>query len=333
MKLIKVKDGLIEVENFFLTSNFSDFAGFNNITRDIKTGKLKLISNNKIERKFNYDEFVIELEKENFNTMDTEDYSMIYLGNNENTFGIKDDKLGEQNKYWKVLRQDGYIQAYSSADGINYTNIGGMKFDEPITKQGFMKYSNEDFVLNNYKVYANPYITIQNFPENTLCELYDLEGNLLKARKFDSNLECKVYLDSNNMGGYFTFKDIDNNLIYTTTHLSLQYGDVYVCSPYNFEIIYRGNVVTNVNPALLQDLDELITIKNIGDKDYTNIKIGTETNSNDLIELSFDGENYSDTVTIDRIKQGESRDIFVRIIKNAENHNFCVRDFQLVINQ
>lgn len=308
MKLIKVKDGLIEVENFFLTSSFSDFAGESNITRDIKTGKLKLISNNKIERKFNYDEFVIELEKENFNIMSEDDYSMMYLGNNEHTFGIKDEEKAEQNKYWKILRQDDYIQAYSSNNGINYTNIGGIKFDEPITKQGFMKHNNEDFILNNYKVYANPYITIQNFPENTLCELYDLEGNLLKTRKFNSNLECKIYLDSNNMGGYFTFKDMDNNVIYTTTHLQLQYGDVYVCSPYNFEIVYRGNVVTNVNPALLQDLEELITIKNVGDKDYTNIKIGTETNSDDLIELSFDGVNYTDTLTIDSIKQGESKD-------------------------
>jgi len=333
MKLIKVKDGLIEVENFFLASSFSDFAGEGNITRDIKTGKLKLISNNKIERKFNYNEFVIELEKENFNSINDYDYSMIYLGNSNYSFGIKDNELSKQNRFWKILRQDDYIQAYASKDGKEYENIGGMKFDEPITKQGFMKHNTEAFILNNYMVYANPYIIIQNFPENTLCELYDLEGNLLKARKFDSNLECKVYLDSNNIGGYFTFKDIDNNLIYTTTHLSLQYGDVYVFSPYNFQIIYRGNVITNINPALLQDLEELITIKNIGDKDYTNITIGTETSSNDLIELSFDGENYSDTVTIDSIKQGESRDIFVRIIKNAENHNFNVRDFQLVINE
>lgn len=333
MKLIKVKDGLIEVENFFLTSLFSDFAGSANITRDIKTGKLKLMSNNKIERKFNYDEFVIEVQKENFNTMDDYDYSMIYLGNNDYTFGIKDAKVNEQNKYWKILRKDNYIQAYSSIDGKNYKNIGGMEFSEPMTKQGFTKHNDEDFILNNYRVYDNPYVTIQNFPENTVCELYDTNNNLLKARMFNKSLECKIFLDNNNIEGYFTFKDKDNNVIYSTTHLQLHYGDVYVCSPYNFEIIYHGNVVTNVNPALLQDLEELITIKNIGDKDYTNIKIGTQTNSNDLIQLSFDGENYLGYLTIDIIKQGESKDIFVRIIKNAENHNFNVRDFQLVINE
>ncbi|WP_106064321.1 hypothetical protein [Clostridium liquoris] len=332
MKLIKVKDGLLEVENFFLTSSFSDFAGESNAARDIKTGKLKLISNNKIERKFDYNEFVIELEKENFKDMNDYDYSMIYLGNNEYTFGIKDEGLENQSRYWKILKRDNYIQAYSSEDGINYKNIGGMKFDEAITKQGFMKYSDENFILNTYKVYKNPYITIQNFPENTICELYDLDNKLIKTRLFNSDMECKVFIDSSIIG-YFAFKDAYGKVIYTSDALRIQYGDMWVFSPYNFEIIYHGNVVTNINPAMLQDLEELITIKNIGDKDYTNIKIETETPGNDLIQLSFDGINYIDFLTMDSIKQNESKDIYVKIIKNAENHNFAVRDFQLVISE
>lgn len=332
MKLIQVKNGLLEAENFFLASSFSDFAGESNITRDIKTDKLKLISNNKIERKFDYKEFVIEVEKENFNDIKDMDYSMIYLGNSDHIFGIKDLKSNEQNGYLKILKKDNYIQAYSSNDGKGYINIGGMEFIDPLTKQGFMKYSDEDFILNNYKVYANPYVTIQNFPENTLCELYDLDNNLIKTRLFNSDMECKVFIDSN-MSGYFTFKDMDGKMIYTSDAIQLQYGDMWVFSPYNFEIIYHGNVVTNVSPAMLQDLEELITIKNIGDKDYNNIKIGTETPSNDLIQLSFDGINYTDSLTIDSIKQRESKGIYVKITKNSENHNFAVRDFHLVISE
>ncbi|HGG0418334.1 TPA: hypothetical protein ACJFE8_003139 [Clostridium sporogenes] len=332
MKLIQVKNGLLEAENFFLASSFSDFAGESNVTRDIKTGKLKLISNNKIERKFDYKEFVIEVEKENFSNIKDMDYSMLYLGNSDHIFGIKDLKSNEQNRYWKILKKDNYIQAYSSNDGKSYINIGGMEFIEPLTKQGFMKYSNKDFILNNYKVYVNPYVTIQNFPENTLCELYDLDNKLIKTRLFNSDMECKVFIDSN-MSGYFIFKDRDGKVIYTSDVLQLQYGDMWVFSPYNFEIIYHGNVVTNVSPAMLQDLEELITIKNIGDKDYNNIKIGTETPSNDLIQLSFDSINYADSLTIDSIKQRESKGIYVKITKNVENHNFAVRDFDLVISE
>ncbi|MBC2580006.1 hypothetical protein [Clostridium sp. DJ247] len=332
MKLIKVKDGLLEAENFFLVSSFSDFAGSSNVTRDITTGKLKLISNNKIERSFNYNEFVIELEKENFSTMNESDYSMLYLSNNNYTFGIRDKKLNEQHKFWKILKQDNYIQAYLSSNGAEYENIGGMEFNEQITKQGFQKYSTEDFILNNYKVYANPYVTIQNFDEGTICELYDTDNNLLKIRIFGENLECKVFIDGN-MEGYFIFKDELGKEIYTTDILSLQYGDIWIASPYNFEIIYNGNVVNNVIPPLLQDLEELITIKNIDIDSYQNINIGVQTSSNDLIQLSLDGENYFDSLIIDTIAQGEERNIYVKITKNADNHNFAVRDFQLVINQ
>ena len=331
MKLIKVKDGLLEVENFFLTSSFSDFAGSANAARDISTGKVKLISNSKIERNFNYAEFVLEVEKRNFGSMGEDDYAALYFDNEKYAFGIKDKKQDEQHKFWKILKQDTYIQAYVSDDGINYTNIGGMNFAEEILHQGFEKYSGEGFILDNYKVYGSPYITLQNFPENTICELYDENDDLLKIRTFDSNMECKVFLDSN-IKGYFIFKDINGNELYRSDLLDLKYGDVYVFSQYELEIIYNGLVVTNTSPGILKDLDESITIKNIDTVDYTGLNIGIETASNDLIQLSLDGVTYFYTVTLD-LEQGQSKDIFVKITKNVDNHNFSVRDFQLVIGE
>ena len=289
MKLIKVKDGLLESDNFFLASPFNDFAGEANINRNIATGKLNLISNNKIERLFNYNEFVIEVEKENFDILGKDDYSMIYLSDGIYSFGIKEDITTKQNKHWKILRQDNHIQAYSSEDGVNYTNIGGMEFTNVLTKQGFLKYSNNPFILNNYKLYSNPYITLQNFPNDTICELYDIENNLVKTRAFDIDMECKVYLDSNNFQGYFIFKDPLNNILFTSENIIMSYGDTWIISPYNFEILYLGSIVTSINPAVLQDLEEIVVIKNIGDKDYIDIGVGTQTTSTDLIELSFDG--------------------------------------------
>lgn len=331
MKLIKVKNGLLEAENFFLASPFDDFAGKANITRDISTGKLKIISNNKIERKFNYEEFVIEVEKENFNGMDMDNYSMMYVGNDDYLFGIREGKLDSQNKYWKILKQDKYIQAYSSSDGTNYVNMGGANCPSTLTKQGFSKYGSNDFILNNYKLYCGPYITVQNFPENTTCELYDSSNNLLKIRLFNNEMECKIYLDSNNILGHFIFKDTNGNILYTTEDITLGYGDVWVISPYNFEILYLGNVVSDVNPALLQDLDEIISIKNVGNAAYTGIAVGIQTSSNDLIQLSLDGVTYLNTLTLD-FESNEEKQIYVKIIKNADNHNFNIRDFQLVIN-
>ncbi|MCB2300407.1 hypothetical protein [Clostridium tagluense] len=331
MKLIKVKNGLLEAENYFLASSFSDFAGPNNVTRDISSGKLKLISNNKIERKFDYKEFVIELEKENFKTMAIDDYSMLYIGNKEYSFGIKDIKVDSQNKFWKILKQDNYIQAYSSKDGVTYTNIGGMEFSEPLIKQGFMKYSTEDFILDSYKVYASPYVTLQNAPEGFTVEFYNSQDKLLNIRKFNAEMECRVFLD-NKIQGYFIVKDLDNKEYYKSELLQLSYGDVYILSSYNFEIIYHGNIISNINSALLQDLEELIVIKNIGNKDYVDINIGTQTSSNDLIQLSLDNTTYTDKIALD-IAQGTQKGIYVKIIKNADNHNFNIRDFQLVITE
>lgn len=332
MKLLKVKDGLLEVDNFYLTSFFSDFAGSANIVRDIKTKQLKLISNTQIQRKFTYDEFLIEFEKENFKTMNDDEYCTLYLGNSTSKFGIRETKINEQNKFWKILKSDNHIQAYASKDGLNYKNIGGMEFLETLTHQGFEKNSSEDLILKNYMVYCNAYVTLQNAPEGSIVEFYNNKNELIMTRKFNENMECKVFLDSK-IKGYFIFKDINNIEYYKTELIDLSYGDVYVLSPYNFEIIYHGSIVTNTNPALLQDLEELISIKNVDIKKYKNIKIGTETSTNDLIELSWDGLNYKKTLTIDSINPEEIKNLFVRITKNAENHNFNIRDFQLVINE
>lgn len=331
MQLLKVKDGLIEVENFFLTSFFSDFAGNSNVTRDIKTGKLKLLSNNALERSFSYNEFVIEFEKENFKNMAQDDYCMMYLGNKNSKFGIKEiDTLG-QNSFWKILKKDNYIQAYVGQNSIDYKNIGGMEFSEPLTRQGFEKQCNEEFILKDYKVYSSPYVTLQNGQEGHIVEFYNNNNELIITRNFNLEMECKIFLDGN-IEGYFIFKNAEGNEYYRSQILNLNYGDIYVLSTYNFEIIYQGTVVTNSNPSILQDLEELITIRNIDIKDYTNIIIGTETSSNDLIQLSLDGITYTDTLAIS-VKQNENKDIYVKITKNIENHNFNVRDFQLVINE
>jgi hypothetical protein len=331
MKLIKVKDGLLEAENYFLISNFNDFSGIANVTRDISTGKLKLISNNKIERNFSFPEFVLEIEKENFNLMGLKDNCIIYLGNNNYTFGMRERKVDEQHKFWKLLKQDNYIQSYVSDDGVSYINIDGMSFDEELLYQGFKKNSNEDFILDNYKLYSSPYVTIQNFPEGTVCELYDESDILLKTRTFNSDCECKIFLDSN-INGYFIFKDSEENVVFQSELLNLNYGNVYILSPYELEIIYNGLIVNNTNSGVLKDLNESITIKNMDSIDYVGLNIGIQSDTDDLIQLSLDDITYTDTINFDLL-QNTSKDIFVKITRSEENHNFYARDFQLIISE
>ncbi|AWI04145.1 hypothetical protein [Clostridium drakei] len=329
MILLKVEDGKREVDNFYLTSSFSDYAGSSTVTRDPVLNTMSLISNTKIERLFPYEEFVIEIKKQNWGMFKPGDFNECYIGTASSKCGIKDDAQGEH-PYWKLLREDGYIQVYSSEDGKQWKNSGGDKITEAITSQGFQKKSDNPFVLEDYRVYKRSHVTVLNFPQNTIAVLKDGYGNEIRRRIFDENLQCEIFLDSC-MKGQLIFLDPSNNVIYTSSIMDLQYGDIYIISPYELEIIYHNSPVSS--PTMLDSLSEAITIKNVSSTNdtYSNLTISTKDESEDLIQLSFDGNTFTDTLALPEIKPKQEIIVYVNIYKSINNHNFQVRDFQLII--
>lgn len=329
MILLKVEDGKREVDNFYLTSSFSDYAGSSTVTRDPVLNTVSLISNDKIERDFPYEEFVVEVKKQNWGMFKPGDFNLCYIGTANDKWGIKDDTQGEH-PYWKLLREDGYIQVYSSEDGKQWENLGGVKITEAITNQGFQKNGDSPFVLEDYRVYKRSYITILNFPQNTIAVLQDENGNEIRRRTFDENLQCELFLDYC-MKGQLVFLDPLNNVIYTSSLIDLQYGDIYILSPYELEIIYHNKPVAS--PTMLDSLSEAITIKNVSstNETYSNLTISTKDKSEDLIQLSYDGNTFTDTLALPEIKPEQEVIVYVNIYKSIDNHNFQVRDFQLII--
>ncbi|PJI07031.1 MULTISPECIES: hypothetical protein [Clostridium] len=326
MKLLKIEDGKID-GNFYLTSDFTDFLGSANVKRDTVNNTVSLISNTNIERKFNFDEFVIEIKKQNWGEYEDNDFNECYVGTDNGIYGIIDDKDGEES-YWKLLVQEGYIQVYSSDDGISWTNCNGVKLPDKITRQGFKKQGAKDFVLQDYNVYKNPYVTIFNFPKGTTAVLQDKDGNEIKREIFDDSMQVQIYLDSC-MQGKLSFLDSSKVVIYTTDIINLQYGDVYCFSKYDLEVIYKGKVVSN--PEMLDSLYEKISITNIGSSAYSDIKVGIDNYGNDLIQLSLDKAIFLDTITINNIQPNESIDIYIKITKLIDNYNYTARNFQLII--
>ena len=83
------------------------------------------------------------------------------------------------------------------------------------------------------------------------------------------------------MQGKLVFLDVNDNsnILYASEVLSLRYGDVYILSPYELEIIYKGIVINN-ETALLDGLSEKVTIENVdsGSQTYTNLYINTKDN-------------------------------------------------------
>lgn len=329
MKLLKVEDGKREVDNFYLISDFADYAGSSNITRDIVNSTVSLISNTKIERAFSYEEFVVEIKKQNWGQYKPNDYNECYVGATSGIYGIKDDAQGEH-PYWRLLRQDGYIQVYCSDDGKLWNNLGGDIITEAIVKQGFQKRGDSPFVLERYTVYKRAIITLLNFPENTLAILQDEEGNEVRRRLFDADLKCEMYID-NCMKGKFIFTNPIGGIVFTSPLMDLQFGDTYILSPYELEVIYHNQAV--INPTMLDSLCEAITLKNVSStsETYKNLTISTKDESEDLIQLSFNGTDFSDTLAISELKPEQEVVIYVRIYKSIDNHNFQVRDFQLVV--
>ncbi|AKA70121.1 hypothetical protein [Clostridium scatologenes] len=332
MKLVKIEDGKREVDNFYLSSNFIDFVGDAVVQKDITNKTISLIYDNKIERKFDYQDFVILVKRQNWDTYVDGEYVKFYVGTDTNEeYGIRDDIQGEAT-YLKILRNEGYIQAYKSNDEQNWTNVGGMNVTATINKQGFKKKGSKPFTLENYSVYKNAFITILNFPENTVVELCDVSGNKIKERLFDADLQCQIFLDGI-IKGILVFKNPLGQEIYRTNPLDFQYGDVYILSIYNLEIVYKGIVVNeSPNPAILDSLFEKVTIKNVGVDTYQNLVVSTVDSTDDTIQLSLDGTTYTDTVTITELAPNAEVEVYIQIYRGLSNHNFAVRNFQLNIS-
>lgn len=340
MKLIKASDGLLEIENFYLTSPFPDFLGEEGIIhRDDEN--FYIDGNSKIERNFTYSNFVIELYKLNWENINITDEFIFYIGSDSNLYGIKDDISNGQSQYLKIICNDGYIQTYMSNDKKIWNNLGGieLKADELIIKQGFQKNSKQSLLIKDYKVYSSPYITVQNLPENYKAELYDENNNLLKTRIFDENMKCEIFLDYC-LNGYIKLYNDKDVLIYETDLLYLQYGDTYTYSDYDLELYYMNENITP-DPSTMLNIDdggsvevEEVILKNVSLIDnYANLEISSKTKEDEVIKLSLDNETFNDTVVIEELDMNQEVSIYIQITKGSSNHNFICRNFQLLVSK
>lgn len=323
MQLVKVKDGLLELENFFITSPIEDFMGNGEYFRT--PDEFTLQSGN-IERRVNYDELVIVVEKEDAELGPDERYEF-YLSDGEKREGIEEVYNSEYARFWKLIYNDGYIQGYKSNDGLEWFNVGGKSAKRPIY-QGF-RTEGRELTLKNYKVYSDPYITIQNFYPGTLVKLTDVNGNLIKERLFESNNECNIFLD-HPVQGRLEFYDHQNNLIYKSKAIHFNYGDTFMFTEYDLELYYKGQLLTH-RTTTLYTLLEVVVLRNNSDEIYDFINISINNTNEDVIEISLDNENFYSKIIIEEILSKEEINIYIRITKEKSNF-FKMNDFTLEIS-
>ena len=334
MRLIKVEDGLLEIENFFQTSPFSDFVGNFNGRRDNDLNKFELYSGY-IERKFEYEQYVIMVYKQGSPLSDAEDNLIMYVREDGNRAGLKEsyDLGGGLYSYWKMLRYDGFTEAYASSDGIEWEHLGGG--DTPPTKiQGFEIQGSSGFDILDYRVYKSPYITLWGFEEGYACIIEDEDENEVSSSVFNNEGKSQSLLE-NAIQGKFKVFNTDDNIVYESDIIRLQFGDVYTITEFvGLDLIYKGRVL-DFTPTLLHSRKELVTIKNNSESTYTDIGITPlipNPNNTDTIEISFDNTNFYPSLTLDEIEPDEEVDLYINITKDRTVMSYSTRHFILELD-
>lgn len=318
MPLIKCTNGIIEEENFYLTYA-TDFLQNNN-EYFIKDNIFTIISGT-IERNFLYKEFIIEL-KSKYKPNNSDSIFFYVKDINRQRIGIlknlDSEEADNQYIFWKIISYKGFLQVYNSTDSIHWLNLGGCKLKNPITVQGFELKGNTPFLLEEYKVYTNPYLNIYNYPRGYKVNLVDENNNILYSGVFNNLKQCSIFLEHCFKGKIQIF-NTENNLTHQTELIDINYGDEYSLFPYDIEMYY-GNSKVHSSETLLNNSTDKIIIKNVSNEIYSNLKVSitNEINNMDKIQISIDGVNFFDNLIIDSLEANQSKELYIDIENNSD---------------
>lgn len=332
MKLVKIRDGLIEQENFFTTSPSTEFLGNHEYTR---TGDIFTLRKGYIERPFPYSEYVIEVEKEN-EPLEEGSFFDFYIRKEHIVSGMR-EQYGESDngqvyKHWKLIRYDDYIQAYASVDKKSWVNKGGGEYIGKLSEvQGFKVSDNAELSIRDYKVYHSPYFTLYGLtPE---FEVVLLNNGVETHRVIvDNTGSVNIFLDFVYENAVIEVYNTTGEQVFQSEPKVIKYGDIFLEAENNIELIYKGSIL-NHESTFLHTRKELIAIKNMSDSEtYYDIGLSIINQNKDDVELSFDDSTYAESITLNELQPNEQRDFYIRITRDRTVGNYGLRNFALVID-
>lgn len=329
MKIKKIEEGLLEHYNYFLHMPLTDIVGNGRMSRDEKE---VVVHGGRVERPFNYEEFVIIVNKENAN-LSEQDSIRMYTRIDGRMYGIDENGKSNYNQSdtWKIIRYEDYIQAYAKKDG-QWENIGGTSSSLPIAHQGFEVNGESPLTIKDYKVYSSPYITLYDVPEGYSANVVGLGGEELLEKRF-ATIEGLIELYViDPVEGMLVLYDTEGEIALKTELMPFKYGDKFSIIPHDLELRYRGRVL-DYKPTRLEKRRELVYLYNTSDiQTYDRIVVSVFNPNVDNIEISLDNENFGNEVYIQEIKPNHQREIFIRI-KRQEGNSFRMRKFALEIDE
>ena len=330
--IVKIRSGLIEKDNPLLFSKIGDFFGSGTYVRDEKSFT---VYDGYCERNFDYNQFVVIVEKEPNVLIDTDEYG-IYTrisGRRSGLIECVENKSGNQKTatHWKFIYYDGFIQTYLSYDNMNeWIATGGGQNVEQTDVQGFYVNSKTPLILKDYKTYSNPYTKFLNIPKGYYVKIYDKDNNLKKTKR-SLNGFVEVYMTSPIEKGYFTISNEKETVVYTSEILNIDLGDIFDDLQYELEVWYGRNIIERYSTAHIGRYKEIITVKNISNKTYNNIYVNVLKNEDNIdnIELSLDDNIYSNKVIIPTLEVNQIANIYIQITSNKITSNYGKKHFSI----
>ena len=330
--IVKIRSGLIEKDNPLLFSKIGDSFGSGTYVRDEKSFT---VYDGYCERNFDYNQFVVIVEKEPNVLIDTDEYG-IYTrisGRRSGLIECVENKSGNQKTatHWKFIYYDGFIQTYLSYDNMNeWIATGGGQNVEQTDVQGFYVNSKTPLILKDYKTYSNPYTKFLNIPKGYYVKIYDKDNNLKKTKR-SLNGFVEVYMTSPIEKGYFTISNEKETVVYTSEILNIDLGDIFDDLQYELEVWYGRNIIERYSTAHIGRYKEIITVKNISNKTYNNIYVNVLKNEDNIdnIELSLDDNIYSNKVIIPTLEVNQIANIYIQITSNKITSNYGKKHFSI----
>ena len=334
MKLIKMEDGLLELENYFLTTPIGDFLGNFICSRDQDSITLKY---GHLERCLRYNNFVIVVQKDYKELANNECFKFYTRKDNQISGLIElsgDSDTYKPITHWKLIKYDNFIQGYVSSDDKQWINKGGGEVKHLDDVQGFFIEGKQELKITDYKIYRSPYLTIYNVQQGQKIVLLDKNFNVITEKFVDNDYGVDIYMD-NVVLGYIKIQDKNNNDILVTPLQTFQYGDIFMCLEHELELYYKGELLDH-KPTKLNTRYESVILRNAStDKTYTQIQLSVvqNTDNTDNIALSLNNNDFNKTIVVDRLLPLENQEIYIKIIKDKNKPNYGIRNFSIEIDK
>lgn len=329
MKITKVEDGLLEQDDYLLTTRTTEFLGEHTFSR---TTDILSLNSGYLERNLKHNEFVIVVDKEPDILNSTSKFSM-YTRKDTRRIGIEEISDGLPNKSatnWKIVQYDGFVQTYMSYDDKKtWIACGGGQIREYIDIQGFYIEGDVPLRLKKYALYRNPYVRIFDVGLDYKVDLVDAFGNIIDSQVCDTG-DVKFLLNDIILGK-FVFYDETGMLIHETPVMEIKLGDSYINVLFDVDLYY-GSLIKKYSTTKLRKLNDVVQIKNNSNTDtYKSVVVSVVNETTDIITVSLDGNIYDTYVEIEELRPQETRDIQISITKDRVLPHFGRRSFVLEI--